>query len=98
MESFEKNYIELEKKKYPRVEKLSQNVFGYIDILNINQLEVYIMFTCNEFGLPIGKIINTYFDYADIPILSSKLWLLEYKKDLLNRITEDLECKKEKIH
>ena len=32
MESFEKNYIELEKKKYPRVEKLSQNVFGYIDI------------------------------------------------------------------
>lgn len=89
-----KNYINVRKEKYPKIQVLSSNVFGYIDLVKINDLEVYILFMCDKFGRPLGKIANTYFDYSDISNVSNNFWLIEYKKDLLKRILEDIELKK----
>lgn len=91
-----KNYGTINKPEFPKITSLSKEVFGYIDTLEVNNLTIYIMFLCDKNGLALGKIANTYFDSADTPTINSPLWLIEYKKDLLNRVIEDLENKKEK--
>lgn len=89
-------YAQSTRKEYPKVESLGNNTFGYSDELTINNLNIYIIFLCNKTGLPVGSIANTYFNYPDYPNVTSPNWLVDYKKDLLTRIKDDLENKKEK--
>lgn len=93
---------EVKKQNYPKVEILNpkikspkEQVFTYIDTISIKEEIVYIQFMCNKMGYPIGKVDNSYFDSSDFIENPEKTWLMDYKKDLLKRILEDLENKKE---
>ncbi len=93
-------YIELRKEKYPKVETWitkTENIFHYIDKIQIGNLEVFIDFACNKNGNPIGYITNSYFEQKDIPT-KERFWLQKYKKELINRIREDLLTKKKEIN
>jgi len=92
-----KNYIELSKKEYPKVESLSKDVFGYKDTIEIHNNRVWISFMCDQKGIPLEGIWNSYFNIVEKVDTKSPFWLVNYKKDLLNKIIEDLENKKQQI-
>ncbi len=93
-----RNYSNLEKEKYPRVETVkteTEDIFHYIDKIQIGSLEIFIDFSCNKDGKPIGFITNSYFEQKDMPVVEDTFWLQNYKKDLLNRIIVDLQKRQE---
>ncbi len=92
-----KNYIKLEKREYPKIKYFEneKDVFGYTDVIQIEDITVFIMFMANKNGYPVEYIENSYFEQKDKPITKGPFWLLDYKRDLLKRIKQDLANKQE---
>ncbi len=96
-----KTYIEVPQHKilknnYPQFESLGNGVFGYKDIIKINNNVIWISFLCQQNGIPLEGIWNSYFSTKEQVDTKSPFWLIHYKQELLNKIIEDLENKKQK--
>lgn len=87
--------------EYPKIERLNpkneknNNVYRYVDKMELIEREIFLQFMCDNKGRLIGKVWNNYFDREEIPKQTGDFWLTEYKIDLLNRILEDLLERKE---
>lgn len=79
-----------------KITALSENTNLIEESIKVENIKVIIRFLTTKNGIAFGLITNSYFDYFDNPEVYNRLGPIGYKKDLLKRIQEDLERKREK--
>lgn len=90
MENNNRKYYKLTGKSNQKFASVNDNQFFTTDTIALGNHKIEIKFFVNKFGKIISPIFNSYFVKPDDAKMVKEMGYVAYKKDLLNRIIDDL--------